>query len=679
MSTSGNGAGRHSDRVTADLVAEFFQALDEGDWPPIDSLGDRLRVAADVFSETLSRIGTLFLLSGIAGTMWALFQVAIQINTLDGDKKQVLLSLYEKGFTAFVVTLVGVTFGAVCFFLAQHSRTRLDEAIDDFLIKLRVQRTHFVRRRKRPEEHLADNLGERFDALAEVMEESRKLLADNRVGLDGLSNTMLTTLSPLGRFESVFSSLDSSVQQFTEFAHAQGDMNAMMADLRGSAEGLKDAAANLPQVYREHTNSAIGELKTFGNESHQTFDKISENVGDISSFVAEIPERLKSLFDKSLENYNIATREAFQVHVERLERIGATAQSQMPIVEDALSGVERRAHGTAAAVDDLAQRLEKSLKEVDRAAQGLKEHVLELRGAERRSLPGLRVALAVVALGAMGVAGFFLLGTPQEVPLPPPLAVGEHVLLATAPGRFATMSVRGAITQASVGAAVGAEGYIRSIGEDFVLVRSGTKDVVLRRADAPGATLAPQNESAADLSLLAILQDPSSSILDRLNALDNLPTVSERCGTSIEKPLALAFAAELLSDVSLLARRAADRLGTEGCRESAAAIAAPLTLAILARAEARGGVLSGLLSAERCAVVRWQAIAAQMDQASLIGRRAFVDMAAKCNFPDPLSASVSRHCAQRANRSASACKRLTGHAAAAKRAATAKQASIGSR
>ena len=71
--------------------------------------------------------------------------------------------------------------------------------------------------------------------------------------------------------------------------------------------------------------------------------------------------------------------------------------------------------------------------------------------------------------------------------------------------------------------------------------------------------------------------------------------------------------------------------------------------------------------------------AAQMDQASLIGRRAFVDMAAKCNFPDPLSASVSRHCAQRANRSASACKRLTGHAAAAKRAATAKQASIGSR
>lgn len=545
----------------ASILSDHVVRLRLGESPGIEATVRQVGDAAEAFPATLQRIGNLFLLSGIAGTMLALFRFAIEMQAnLKGtvSPKQFLINSFGDAFSAFAVTIFGVLFAAVAFLAAHILRSRLATDMQGLAVELRQAESEASKDAVRPEALLARDLQATLASLTDVLQASA---SETKASLDLLNKDLGSRLAPLGRFEEIFGALNTSVNQMTKFVKGKGELVDTLTELRQAAEGLRTTAQSLPQAYRDHTITAITELKGFSLDSEQAIERINQNIGHIAHYIGDIPGRVKVILEGSLEQYGEATLGAFQTHLERVERIGERARSQLPEVESALANIDQRAVQTGSAIDDLTAKVGNSLSRLEQAADRLAGHAARAASAEdehprqpasgRWLVPVFVVCVAGAALGAplldRALQAWSAVPAPVSGDFRLRHASGDRAILAPPGGQAVTVTV---------GDSIGADGkVVVGIGPEFALLRG--QDGATRTIFAEGSVYATVQLDAEQLGAVAGALDARRVRSERLRQLAKITTSLNPCSTAAEVLVKVPAELVLDSDPAVAALAAA--------------------------------------------------------------------------------------------------------------------------
>lgn len=527
------------EQVLPRVVREFQHACRAGLSPSLDAARDRIEAVHESIDSTLAKIANLLLLSGVAGTMVALFTVSSGLKAHHGAtlSKQLLIDTYGDAFSAFAVAIVGVSLGAAAFVAGHIVRQRLERSSEALLAELsEFQLAHAIAAVK-PDQQLAIEIKTSIGQLVATLSASTELTANS---LGQLSANLGEKLAPLAKFDQLFQGVSGSVEQLSAFVKGHSNLLAMMGELREASEALRATAAALPSEYREHTSTTTRELHKFGADAEKAMMAINERIGELAAYVGELPKRTRSLLDDGLKEYETQAREAFQTYSSGLQRMTeesengvrtvmrASSEEAKGLFEAPLQQLEERLGEHADGLDQVATRIAGRLKEIHVALADLEDQASRTAG-------GLRVANSGIAVAETSPPAYFDTGEPASARVPRRRALiataaaaavaviaaggyfaihvaaeGEHEpgeggqlraggtrrgpeLVSTAPGSFAVVtSAGGAMTTLAAGAAFGeTRSTLVAIGQDCVVLQASTgklrtQCVTQSRPDAGG-------------------------------------------------------------------------------------------------------------------------------------------------------------------------------------------------
>ena len=188
------------EQVLPRVVREFQHACRAGLSPSLDAARDRIEAVHESIDSTLAKIANLLLLSGVAGTMVALFTVSSGLKAHHGAtlSKQLLIDTYGDAFSAFAVAIVGVSLGAAAFVAGHIVRQRLERSSEALLAELsEFQLAHAIAAVK-PDQQLAIEIKTSIGQLVATLSASTELTAHS---LGQLSANLGEKLAPLAKFD----------------------------------------------------------------------------------------------------------------------------------------------------------------------------------------------------------------------------------------------------------------------------------------------------------------------------------------------------------------------------------------------------------------------------------------------------------------------------------------------
>jgi len=513
-------------RLLEQIAADFRQDCVAGRSPSVDRARERMQEVFDTYEAALARITNVLLLSGVAGTMVALFGVSARLSAAKVMTKALLLGTYQHAFSAFSVAIVGVSLAAMVYVLGHFVRQRFDETIELLTRELVALRSAFDAPADRPERQLAREIHTAIEGLERTLSSSS---AQTAQALTDMSEELGDSLAPLSEFEELFEGVSSSVQQLSQFVKGHGDMLAMMGELRDASEALRSTAASLPQEYREHTTTTANELHRFGDDSAKAMGAITASVGELAAYVSDLPQRTRTLLDGGLKAYETNAREAFEGYTSSLRRLGeeseagvrtvmrASAEEAKTLLEAPVSRLQHSLDDHAEHLDGVAARISGRIQEIGtafghlensagRAATGLRRVSGGLDFPDRRppidrgaatesgSVGSRRrtwVALAAACACAIALAGGVVYNLPSEHGAEPAQESAEapsatvlapantYTLATTVPGEFALYGASdGSKLVAQAGQSVG-EGLatLLAVGDGCVVQHSAGGDI----------------------------------------------------------------------------------------------------------------------------------------------------------------------------------------------------------
>jgi methyl-accepting chemotaxis protein len=230
---------------------------------PVTELSERLNSRAAVYIDRLHSRINLFLIVGVAGTFFAMFQFVLRAGSGDTDisaaLKEGLMQAFPIGFFGLVWTFLG-------HFAAFAAEEKLRDAINAAIRRATERRTGQVHTAV---EELAKAL-EPFrdvqqtlrDSLAPVIEEFRQALERTTQWMRGELQPLMATLAGLDRSVSSLASVTEGMPDALEgIAKLQAETSAVVKRMTATASKLE---SNSEAAARELI-AAAGKLKTLSD------------------------------------------------------------------------------------------------------------------------------------------------------------------------------------------------------------------------------------------------------------------------------------------------------------------------------------------------------------------------------------------------------------------------------
>ena len=305
---------------------------------PADVRGS-LRDLIESACRVPARIGNLFLLSGVLGTMWALFRVAHQLR-LDGGTlgRAQVLEAFPAAFGAFAVTIVAVSLGGAALLATTATLRRLEKIATG--AQLEYQSRVGGQAAVIGDPVRAAVVSGLEEALQGISSQLLEAVSGTQAMLNGVEEAVGNAFAPLDKLADlgdVLERLAASVEGVQAFATNQDELVEAVKALHESTTGLQAAANELPSIVTEQGNATIQDLKGFQKQAEEAFNGINEVIGNISVQVGTIPKRVDAVLNKSLEAYRLGASEAFRMNVEHVGQIGAEARRQLPELTEVMS------------------------------------------------------------------------------------------------------------------------------------------------------------------------------------------------------------------------------------------------------------------------------------------------------------------------------------------------------
>lgn len=405
-----------------------LQSLYQGQKRPLFAeVRDRYEALIEGYSEDLSRIVNLLLLSGVAGTLYGLYG-----STKGAGDSQGWNEAMSTSFGAFGVTFVAIVWAAVVIIMQRQMTSIGNEAEVDISVLWDRRETVDVRD---PMEGVnvavryLHGLKPQFDSIVASMKQLSEQVASDKENLreiaqscsslktsiEGLPATVSATLTQSQR--SYLDAVDVSTQKLKEHqASALVDLNKLAEHVDESHDKylggfvhIQNQNVELFAQIRETNKEAFMRLKTdidnfsrnlrgIEQEAGAFLEKVGERVGDVLS------RRLSALESKLETLLNVAP-EADR----NLQLIGPSsevARDAIQVVERRSVEMERRSGGAVEAIDH-----------IQRAAKGLADALVGIQAQIQRAI-SLREAREVPRLESGG-------GLPPSVNRTPPPSAAD--------------------------------------------------------------------------------------------------------------------------------------------------------------------------------------------------------------------------------------------------------------
>lgn len=348
--------------VETELAGEYFMAAKrraaEGASIDAELAAEMYREDRYLELEWLERLASLFLLTGVVGTLWGLFHT-IDLGLSGGETRNIGETLGQ-AFQAFGVTIVAVLLSAVAHVLDMSARSRINNVSVDLrrgLVELKA-RNPFSSEVKAVLASLTTAIGELKDTLANPAAFT-KSLTDVHTDLDAISGSLKTTSAAMAQLtkniELIRQETEKGYKESTD--HINSALKSLSEEFDKTANSLKDfldaANARGEQVHRES-------LDRFGQTAERLVG-ISERIPALlAQFLTEYNSNLISTLDR-----HKSWEEAFfteEHHI--METLGRTMMERS-------DEFVKRSNEASHTLDAVNARMQQLKTDVDAAGPGL--------------------------------------------------------------------------------------------------------------------------------------------------------------------------------------------------------------------------------------------------------------------------------------------------------------------
>ena len=288
-------------------VAVIPALVDFAKWNPTDGSARAPWESLEMRSQFIRGLIGLYLLIGIAGTFFGLFEFAVKAQIDDASIRTALTSAVAKAFpVGFVGLIAGLTFHVVIDFLERRKMKVLETMENNESVDMReLVRTGFESTDRAIGTQTA-KLGAGLAMMASGIEAAMK-------PIEKLEDTLGKTLEPVVR------SLGKSLRDATGVLKEQGDRleagkNALLEASRLLAESAKQVETSFAEIggITEQARSALEQAKALSEQSGLLHDKSLHSVDEFSreaSGALKEAEALFSIARKELEEAGIGLRQ----------------------------------------------------------------------------------------------------------------------------------------------------------------------------------------------------------------------------------------------------------------------------------------------------------------------------------------------------------------------------------
>jgi ABC-type transporter Mla subunit MlaD len=391
------------------VLAQFVSSSEKwgrhGVLIPMTDFSDRLDSVADSIVEELHGRINLFLIIGIAGTFFGLFQFAVDaVRLLPETTKTGDLSLFAESFSkalakAFPVGFVGLVLMVVGQFVASNRERALHNAMANAVRRAIDARDE---RFSSPVEALTLAL-KPLQSLDQVLTKSltpvvEKLGEELKTSSDVLAGQFEVLKESVGAIQSSIQSLETVADRLKGLLEgapallselhtlAQGWQNQVAAlgsnvtnsttSLQSASEGLQTAANRLQRIPDEFAAVTKTELENLIEGSSRIWLEISQKF--FGGFQLTLSQLMVAVHDSSAEACNSLERAASE-----LQTVANTVKSSIESsTTAAINGVADEARKTLAGIDDtLRQKFPEAIRNLRETAAASTELVTSMAGA----------------------------------------------------------------------------------------------------------------------------------------------------------------------------------------------------------------------------------------------------------------------------------------------------------
>jgi len=353
--------GHKPDEYAGLLAAEYFGAAEsraeEGASVDAETIADMYREDRFQELEWLDRLATLFLLTGVVGTLWGLFSTVSGSGELakSAADANVRLILVE-AFKAFGVTMVAVFLSAIIHLMDMAARRRITLVATKLRIGLSEVRA-------------VSNLN---DSVTDLLENVSDVLGDLSESIDGLKGTLANPAA------------------FTESLKAvNGNLEVIRSSLTDTAESLKNVFGTVDllrrqaeQSYQDSATAIAGSLKQLEVGVNAAFREVSGDLIKVSQMTGKMPLEIASALEKNnqaflsnLNRYESVSHSFFNEQTALIERICTKLSSNAVHLSDVATTLEPKVAQIDVNLKHLDQSIGTTIGTVQGALKGFEDGV----------------------------------------------------------------------------------------------------------------------------------------------------------------------------------------------------------------------------------------------------------------------------------------------------------------
>ena len=447
-----------SQGTCADLLSQFVHEArsggEKGVVTPMTDFSDRLDSHVNGLEESLHNRINFFVVIGIAGTFFALFQFAQKTSDGPKDAEAITNLLRTSLSNAFPVGFAGLFLTITAYFISQSRVDQLKDAVSRATSKALGMREHWM---TSPATHIQKALNEELaplrnldvtlgDKLQPIMEKFREQLAEsselvaNKVAPLGsaaasLQASTATLSGSMDRVAAAADCLPAALEHVESLQRkAVGMVQEMersfktpVAELTSSAESLHAAAGQLERCGQVVRETVVGEMQSMVESAstvlRQSAEEFSEHYGPIKtamevacSSIQSAAGALTATPDRLVSTYAQRTEELTNRLGEQWQRTGARLLEGLQQHHlEVLHNIREEAERVASAMNASALKMREAAENVELTMQlgvrtvasetvkRIEPQLIELRDGLAAHLRVLQISFSSAATSAAGI------------------------------------------------------------------------------------------------------------------------------------------------------------------------------------------------------------------------------------------------------------------------------------
>ena len=371
--------------VLDDFVEEAKKLGDQGFFVPMTDFSDRVDSIIDGMVAELHDRTNLFLLVGIAGTLFGVFEFALgaysELASVEGDKVSALGKLLSQSMSkAFPVGFMGLIFTFVAQIVTASPEEKLRKALSEATKKA-------LKERERQIQSQENNVKQAAERIAQAMEP-----------IKDLKNTLtdITTHVIQGFHVQLNDSLKVVQEQFSYIREVTYRIQEVVVPLRETAASMRVLVKDVPSFMEDQRNS----LKRFNDsvranlsqagQVNSILSQTSQNLERMTQSLETLPPRLLTETQDALHDLRKASMEVWRDmsadfaqglqkdYGAALESIAAEAAMIAQSAKDVSDGVNQVTRSANSALDSLKNMPNEMRGQIEKAFQNLSAQSLDV-------------------------------------------------------------------------------------------------------------------------------------------------------------------------------------------------------------------------------------------------------------------------------------------------------------